>query len=53
MPRSGVKTLLDLLRTLFVTTLKIVAIAIAFICKIVGMVLLKTGETIEKMLSRW
>lgn len=52
MPRSEVKTFLDLLRTLFVTLLKLVAMTFAFACKISGMILLKTGETIEKMLSK-
>lgn len=52
MSRSSVHTLLDMIRTLIVILIKVTAMAFAFACKVSGIILLRTGETIEKMISR-
>ncbi len=52
MSRSIGSTLLDVVKNLFISLLKLCAIAFAWLCKIAGMILLKTGETIEKMITK-
>ena len=52
MSRSAGKTLLDILKMLFVAAFKLTALCFAWICKIAGTVLLKIGETVEKTLVK-
>lgn len=52
MNRSLGSTLLDTLKNLCIALIKLMAIVFAWLCKMAGMILLKTGETIEKMLTR-
>ncbi len=52
MNRSSTQMIFNLIRTLVVTFLKLTTMAFALFCKVSGMLLLKTGETIEKMMTR-
>jgi hypothetical protein len=52
MARSLGSTLIDAVKPLYIALIKLLAIAFAWLCKITGMILLKTGETIEKMISK-
>ncbi|HRF75745.1 MAG TPA: hypothetical protein PLJ00_03290 [Chitinophagales bacterium] len=52
MARPLGNTLFDAIKQLTIALFKLIAIAFAWLCKIAGMVLLKAGETIEKMISR-
>lgn len=45
-------TLFNAVKLLCIALFKLLAIAFAWLCKIAGMILLKTGETIEKMISK-
>ncbi|MBK6484084.1 MAG: hypothetical protein IPG01_13370 [Chitinophagaceae bacterium] len=53
MSRPTIKNaLLGALKMLLLAILKLLAIAFAWVCKIVGMTLLKIGEGIEKIITR-
>ena len=52
MNRSSTQTMFNLIRTLGVTFFKLATMAFALFCKVSGMLLLKIGETIEKMMTR-
>lgn len=52
MNRSSTQTIFNLIRTLVVTFFKLMTMSFALLCKVSGMLLLKTGETIEKMITR-
>lgn len=52
MNRTSTQTIFNLIRTLVVTFFKLMTMAFALFCKVSGMLLLKTGETIEKMMTR-
>lgn len=44
--------LFESVRLLVIAVIKIILVAIAWTCKIIGMVLSKIGETIEKQIIR-
>lgn len=44
--------LLKIAGWIITTLFKLAVLAFAFVCKIVGMILLKTGETIEKIYGK-
>ena len=52
MARPLGSTLFDVIKQLSTALFNLIAIAFAWLCKITGMVLLKAGEAIEKMISR-
>jgi hypothetical protein len=52
MAKSIWHTFFDLIRMLIVTLFKLLFMAFALLSKVTGMILLKIGETIEKMISK-
>jgi len=47
-----VQRVLELSKTLLITAFKIATLLFAFSCKILGSILIKTGELVDKMVSR-
>jgi hypothetical protein len=52
MTKKIVGKVLEILRALFIALFKLIMMVIALICKITGMILSKTGETIEKLVTK-
>ncbi|MFN0189847.1 MAG: hypothetical protein ACKVQV_14185 [Bacteroidia bacterium] len=52
MTKSAGDTFLYSLKQLFIALLKLATIAFAWLCKISGMILIRTGEMLEKIVSK-
>lgn len=52
MSQSTKNVFMDAVKTLIVSAFKLLTLALAYLCKLSGVILLKTGEFIEKMIVK-